>query len=1557
MSWIVRRSTPIILVLVFAVNVGPRLRTDAYASSPTTTSVGDAYATGSGCNWTFGTSGIEQTVTYQASPGTYELTSFENELASGGYQYVQAGSASAQFSVQWDGAQYTGATSGWTCASGVASTPDVGGTQVVQLVVTLSRSDVDLTVTQTFQIFPGESVVRQWTAYTNTASTSAQVQAPSFIDQQLMTSDISNTSNVQLWWMKGAACCGSTAWSQNENTQSTSSAQLFDSASADINNTAGNGNMGSETYIPWFNLWNSSADNGVMTMFDYMGRWQVQVGGAAGTGGLTGIVGYSPSTGSDVYAMAAGATITSPVATQMTYINNEDDMTNRLLSYQYTYLWDDTRSGYFGSVAAPADWCVGTQWCARSDPSYPWDQQGIRQKIYGLDNFETAIGIGTDWRDNGWWNAPGSWDGPDFQLTNDMLAKSGMKSMIYYPVYGANSGSAVDTAHPGWFTSSTGCASGYTQLQGDLANPQFVSWVENELNGNAVKWGNYEFRNDSCPIENTDWWTQLAEDQNYRAIIQNFLTTNPGSAYFNVDSGGNEIGLDQVRMSSQKAFYDGTGVIDSGGTEAFSNASRLFPTDKLQGDPNAWSQQSGEYCNPDLWADLAMNPAFVSSAIPAGDSVHADTTDSQQIECARELVDMYKYMLSQGLAGQWVKQYHPACSGDASCSGATASFTGGSTWFERLNQAGTEGAIFRIGPGASNVTVYPEGLISNESYTVQEQFGSVTQTFTGAQLEANGLTFSSAQQGQVIYLNLSKRPGSGSDTSAPTAPTSVTATASADDNYPDVVVGWSGATDNNWISYYNIYRDNVYIGRVAQGSVYIDHTPGASVDDTYGVQAVDGDGNSSTTATSTPQHGEDVIAVDDTYGGLISYSGSWVHSTGVGGAYRGTLSSSSSSSATATYSFTGSGVTAYFEMGPTEGEVDVNVDGTTTELDLYAPDSFNYSIPLFTREFTTSSSHTITISPTGTGDADSLGTTVEFDGLSTQSAKPGAVFDDSSSAFSYSGSGWSQVCSGCDAIDGTLHASSETGDTATITIDSDSVRLIGQYCTSCGEADVSVDGTFNARIDEYGDGSAQSRVVIWQDSWPTIGTHVITVKVDGTSSAYNGLQYKNYNSTGYTVELDAALTDGSAGAVSTSAYTQQVVANQPAGFWRLADPSGSSSAYDSSGNGDSGAVEGSVSFGSSAALPSDPGATSAGFNGTNAFIDLGDPSQLQTNSGTVEAWIKTSDASTGYHAVAIKWEAYGLFVQGGDLVTYDWGTGTEHNSGVFVADGKWHHVVLTFSSGSNATLYVDGTSVLSTTITVANQSHDALIGSGATYATELFDGQIADVAFYDSELSSSAVQSDYQAAQFPAALEYMGPVGYWRMDPGAADSSPTGDNGVVRGGVTFGQPGAIASEPGHTSASFDGSSGFIDLGNPSALQGNSGSVVAWVKTTSTDSGYHAIAIKWYAYGLFVQDGDLVTYDWGTNTERSSGHFIADGNWHQVVLTYQSGVENGTTLYVDGSPVLTTTITAENQSNDALIGSGDTSGIEYFAGNIDDVAYYPEVLTPAQVGTSYAAANL
>lgn len=1503
----------------------------AAPASAAVTTVGDATASGSGCTWTIATSKVSKTLTF--SSGTYELTSFQN--ISAGREYIQGGTVSPEFSFSWDGTTLTGASGGWTCASGTVTTPTVDGNQIIQLAVALTRSTVE--VTKYYQVFPMESVIREWTAYTNTDTAGHTLADPTYADAHMMTSDIA-AGHVQLQYMLGAACCNGFSYNQESTTLTTTYARNFDSydpldcvdsGSTPSTCTPGGWKETSSSYIPWFNYVNTSTHDGVMATFDYMGRWQMQLGNLGGGGSVSG---FMPNYNS---AVTAGTTVTGPVATVMTYTTDEDTMTNDLLDYQYRYLWDETNSAYFAKVAAPADWCTGTQWCSQ------WDQQGVRQKIYGLADLDEAAGNDVDWRDNGWWDTPGSWNGPDFELTNNTLNRLGARSIVYYPAYDANAGSAVYTSNPSWFPTGSPC--GYAQYLGDLSIPAFQTWMQNLLEGNTQKWGGYEFRNDSCPVGDTTGAKQLAADQAYRSIIGNFIGYNAGNAYYSVDSGGNEIGLDTMRMSSAAQFYDQPGIEGVGSSQdQFYNASRLFPVDKISGDPNTWD--AGGYCTQQVWADLAMNPSYFSSAVPQ-QTWHADTTDSQQIECARELSDTYHYMVAQGVAGRWTKQYHPSSS-DA-----------GTNWFERTDAVGTQAVISRIGGSTgSAVTVYPSGLTLNPTtnYDVEFQFTAGTRTMTGAQINAGITLTGGAVQGETIYINLPGRPGAHNDTTAPSPPSAVKAVASTDVNYPDVIVSWTVATDNTWVSYYNVYRDNVYVGRSTR-TTYLDHTPDATPDAVYSVQAVDGAGNMSTGANSSPPHGQDGYGVDDATPALISYTGSWTHHTGVDGASHGTLSTATTSAASANYTFTGSSVTLYAPMGPDEGTVQVSVDATATTLDLYAPDALNDAIPIFTRDFSTNGTHTITITPTGSANAKSTGTAVPVDGLRITDVAP-ATTDDAS--FSYS-SGWTSSCSGCDAIGGTLHSSATTGTTATFTVNSSRIRLVGNYCSSCGEADIKVDGTFDSRIDTYGDrGAAQTHAVLFDKSWPTSGSHTVTVTVDGTH---------NLDASGSTVTLDAVLADpGSSAPATSSAYQQQVVSDAPDGLWRLDDAVGSGTAVDSSVNADSGTVHGTVTFATAGAVASAPTDTSATFDGTSGFVDLGNPSALQTSNGTVSAWIKTTNTDSTYHAVAIKWYAYSLFVHNGHLVTYDWSTNTEHDTGVTVADGAWHQVAISYQSGvTNGTkLYVDGVQAGSaTTITVANQANDALIGSGDTTGVEYFGGAIDEVAFYPSALSAGRIAAQYAGASYAAGVLFNSAAGYWRLgDPvgssTAADATIAAASGTVHGGVTFGQPGALPSDPSHTSAAFDGSSGFVDLGNPASLQSNDGAVSAWIKTTSTDSGFHAIAIKWYAYGLFVQGGHLVTYDWSTAAVRDTGVNVADGVWHQVVLSYQSGVTGGTVLYVDGHQVgSATTITTQNQGGDALIGSGSTTGVEYFAGDISDVAFSAAPLTAAQVLHDYDGGQL
>jgi hypothetical protein len=83
--------------------------------------------------------------------------------------------------------------------------------------------------------------------------------------------------------------------------------------------------------------------------------------------------------------------------------------------------------------------------------------------------------------------------------------------------------------------------------------------------------------------------------------------------------------------------------------------------------------------------------------------------------------------------------------------------------------------------------------------------------------------------------------------------------------------------------------------------------------------------------------------------------------------------------------------------------------------------------------------------------------------------------------------------------------------------------------------------------------------------------------------------------------------------------------------------------------------------------------------------------------------------------------------------------------------------------------------------------------------------------------------------------------------------------------------------------------------------------------------------------------------------------IADGNWKNVVMTFQSAVSNGTRVYINGSLVLTTTITWVNDTQ-SLYGGAEASNGQYAACSGSIFSLYNRVLTAAEVIQNYNAAR-
>ena len=160
---------------------------------------------------------------------------------------------------------------------------------------------------------------------------------------------------------------------------------------------------------------------------------------------------------------------------------------------------------------------------------------------------------------------------------------------------------------------------------------------------------------------------------------------------------------------------------------------------------------------------------------------------------------------------------------------------------------------------------------------------------------------------------------------------------------------------------------------------------------------------------------------------------------------------------------------------------------------------------------------------------------------------------------------------------------------------------------------------------------------------------------------------------------------------------------------------------------------------------------------------------------------------------------------------------------------------------------------------------------------------------------------------------------------------------------------------------FNGTDEYISAGNPTELQFTSDfSISGWFKSSSAtnqrivskdDGTNRSYLVQLQSNG--VVRGTIFKSGSGQNNDSSSG--FGDGDWHHFVFTFESGV--GTKLYIDnGTPTVNASANAvDNDPSIFTIGArGD--GLNYFNGDIDEIAVWNKVLDATDVQRIYNATN-
>jgi hypothetical protein len=229
-------------------------------------------------------------------------------------------------------------------------------------------------------------------------------------------------------------------------------------------------------------------------------------------------------------------------------------------------------------------------------------------------------------------------------------------------------------------------------------------------------------------------------------------------------------------------------------------------------------------------------------------------------------------------------------------------------------------------------------------------------------------------------------------------------------------------------------------------------------------------------------------------------------------------------------------------------------------------------------------------------------------------------------------------------------------------------------------------------------------------------------------------------------------------AVNTTAYSQVILSDSPASYWKLDETNGTTAA-DSTG-----AVNGTYANGTTlnqATGVKDAGAAVA-FDGVDDSIDVGNNYNFGGNSNlSLEAWVKPTAANANYRRIFDKSDGYSGWYMDLDpagssvpnrleFARLDGSGGAWSGDYVFsqaaLQAGAWYHIVVTYD-GSKLRMYVNGAlqgSPVNSTRSIPTNSDNMNIGRDP-WSDGFFVGSLDEAAAYNYALSPQQVLDHYGA--------------------------------------------------------------------------------------------------------------------------------------------------------------------------------------------------------------------
>ena len=459
---------------------------------------------------------------------------------------------------------------------------------------------------------------------------------------------------------------------------------------------------------------------------------------------------------------------------------------------------------------------------------------------------------------------------------------------------------------------------------------------------------------------------------------------------------------------------------------------------------------------------------------------------------------------------------------------------------------------------------------------------------------------------------------------------------------------------------------------------------------------------------------------------------------------------------------------------------------------------------------------------------------------------------------------------------------------------------------------------------------------------------------------------------------------------------ERILSLNPSAYYKLDETSGTTAA-DSSGDGNDGTYNGGVTLDQPPLAWAEGASRSVAFDGVNGYMSLTGIGSLASAPAVTMACVVRIDevpavniavavlrAANGHPLFSIGARSDGSFSLLGASSTSDSFT-VIIGSTDFVPGRTYALFAIVDYTDKAMALYVDGALVAEAT-SVAFSQDTAAFAENPTYGNTLMsnqqdqtynEGALDDVALFPVALTAAdafaLAERVVQETYVESVLQHQ-PPSYYRLaeqaGTDAVDSGEAGQDGIYEGGVALAQPG-LSTDAGALAADFDGSSGYVDLGNiGGAFDGRAGlTLIASFRLGALPSTNPVAAmITTHAAGnastalIAHPDGSLQLFsrsaagDPGVSVMAAAGTVEAGAVYHVAGSLDFAG--DMATLYVNGAQVgseaagpgwsSSSYVHSAPPANKPCQISGQVDLARFLGSTMSDVAWVTGALTPAQI---------